>query len=301
MKIKSKNIMNDRPDLTIIGERINPGFRSSKALFDHRDIDGIQALAARQADAGASYLNVNIGTLALNDKAFMVDAIKGIQDVVDIPLSFDFPSFEVQELCLNNYDEKKANGEKPIINSISEHRADMMEALKVRPSKVIIMASERLEDGAGKPNKTARQVHEVTHRLTEKLVSQYGLGSDDVIADVSISTLASDIEGLTQMALDGIKLIGTDPDLSGIHMMGGISNIGMMLPNKTVHGTTLGNGIERAFLTIARPLGFDTILGTPWHNYDALPEDDFILNVFKDVIGLRGTDALRELRKLYAA
>lgn len=285
--------------LTILGERINPGFRSSKALFDNRDIPGVQALSKKQADAGADYINVNIGSIALNDKGFMVEMIKGIQEAVDVPLSFDFPSFEVQELCLNSYDDAKAKGRKPIINSISEHRGDMKEALKIRPARVIIMASERMEDGAGKPNKTPEQVHDVTLRMAEDLVCNYGLELDDIIADVSISTLASDTEGLTEMALEGVRLIGANPDLAGIHMMGGISNAGMMLPRKTPKGTALGNAIERSFLTIARPLGFDTILGTPWHNYDPLPEDDFILQTYRDIVKKRGMDALRTVRKLY--
>ena len=55
------------PGLTIIGERINPGFRSTKALFDNEDIGGIQDLAVRQAKAGASYLNVNAGDKAISD------------------------------------------------------------------------------------------------------------------------------------------------------------------------------------------------------------------------------------------
>lgn len=293
--------MNGLRPLTIIGERINPGFRSSKALFDDSDIAGIQALAVRQAEAGAACLNVNIGARALNDTAFMVDVIQAIQEVVELPLSFDFPSYKVQELCLTTYDENKAGGARPIVNSISEHRGDMMAALDIRPARAIIMASERLEDGAGKPNRTPEEVHAVTRRLSERIVAGHGLALDDIIADVSISTLASDTRGLTRMSLDSIALIGADPDLAGIHMMGGISNIGMMLPRKTVQGATLGNGIERAFLTIARPLGFDTVLGTPWHNYEPLSDDDPILAVFREVIGQQGTAALRALRKLYAA
>ena len=61
-------------DLLIIGERINPGFRSSKAFFDNSDFEGIQNLAIKQADAGASYLNINIGSRALDDFAFMHDS-----------------------------------------------------------------------------------------------------------------------------------------------------------------------------------------------------------------------------------
>ena len=41
-------------DIALIGERINPGFKSTKALFDNQDIAGIQALAVKQAQAGAS-------------------------------------------------------------------------------------------------------------------------------------------------------------------------------------------------------------------------------------------------------
>ncbi len=287
--------------LKIIGERINPGFRSSKVLFDNSDIDGIQQLARKQQDAGADYININIGSRALTDIGFMADVITAIQDAVDIPLSFDFPSYEVQKICLEAYDQSKAGGAKPIINSISEHREDMMDALNIRPSKVIIMASERLEDGAGKANKKAEQVHAVARRLSERLVDKYDLDRDDIIIDISITTLASDTEGLIRMALDGMVLIHQDPDLKGIHMMGGISNVGMMLPKKAVDGSPLKNSIERAFTSLACPRGFDMVLGTPWHDYSPLPEDHFVLNKFKQIIDLQGLDALRTLRSLYKA
>lgn len=288
-------------NLKIIGERINPGFRSSKALFDDSDIDGIQKLALKQQAAGAAYININIGSRALTDIGFMVDVIRGIQDAVDIPLSFDFPSFDVQKICLETYDQDKAGGEKPIINSISEHREDMMDVLNIRPSKVILMASERLEDGAGKANKKAEEVHGVARRLSEKLVDKFNLDRDDIIIDISITTLASDMEGLIHMALEGMMLIHNDPDLKGVHMMGGISNAGMMLPKRAVDGSPLKNSIERAFITLACPQGFDMVLGTPWHDYSSLPEDHFILNKFKEIIDLKGLAALRALRSLYKA
>ena len=69
------------PELSIIGERINPGFRSTKAMFDNSDIAAIQELAIKQADAGAVYLNTNIGTRALDDPEFMNEVIDGIQAV----------------------------------------------------------------------------------------------------------------------------------------------------------------------------------------------------------------------------
>ena len=147
-------------NLTIIGERINPGFKSTKELFENEDIGAIQALAVKQRDAGAAYLNVNIGVRAKNDPQFMSEIIRAIQDVVDIPLSFDFPNVEVQVNCLETYDQERGGGKKPIINSISEPRRDMMELLDVRPCRVVLMSSERLRDGAPKPNKTGAEMAE---------------------------------------------------------------------------------------------------------------------------------------------
>lgn len=283
--------------LIIVGERINPGFASSNALFENEDIPGIQALAKKQADAGADYLNVNIGNRAVSDTHFMREVIRAIQDTVDIPLSFDFPRLDVQEICLKTYDPAKARGRKPIINSVSETRMDMLEALRIAPAKVMVMASERSEGGEMVGNTLPAEVHAVAGRLARHLREKYGLGNDDVIVDVSISTFAADNRGLTRMALGGIELIGKDPVLRGIHMMGGLTNLGLMLPRKEFDGLKIQSAIERAFLTLAVPLGFDTVLATPWHDHSPLPEGHPALVAFKELVELQGADFLRRLRQ----
>ena len=290
------------PNLTIIGERINPGFKSSKALFDNEDLPGIQALAKRQADAGASYLNVNIGTKALDDPQFMKAVIEAIQAVVSIPLSFDFPHAEVQEICLKCFDQEKAGGRKPIINSVAETRLDMLELLKIRPFKLVVMASERLENGVPRPNKKSEQVIGVAHRMAKLLTgSPHNMPLDDILIDVSISLLAADTEGLTRMAIEAIREIGGAPTLKGIHIMGGLSNISGQLPAKAVDGSNLKLQLEEAFLTLTVPYGFDTILATPWKDYQLLPDDNPVLSAFKEIIALNGFDAMRKLRKLYSS
>lgn len=287
--------------LTIIGERINPGFKSTRALFENQDLAGIQALAHRQVEAGAACLNVNIGNRALDDSAFMAEVIRAIQAVVGVPLSFDFPSPAVQEVCLKTYDPDKAGGAKPIINSISETREEMLDLLAICPARVVLMASERLEDGVGRPNKTAREVADVARRMSRKLAREHAMALEDIFIDVSISTLASDTEGLVRMALDGIGLIGDDPEMAGVHIMGGLSNIGNMLPKKALDGSNLQHKLECVFLTLAVPRGFDVILGTPWKDYALLPEDDFVLGIFREVIARDGLDALRHVRRFYKA
>ncbi|MBI4987705.1 MAG: dihydropteroate synthase [Rhodocyclales bacterium] len=287
--------------LNIIGERINPGFKSTRALFDNEDIPGIQALAVKQAEAGAAYLNVNIGARALTDVDFMARVIRAIQEVVTVPLSFDFPSKAVQEVCLATYDPARAGGRLPIVNSITEHRWDLMELYGQYKFKVILMASERVEDGVARGNKTADEIYATAKRAALRLQRDYGMPLDDIFIDMSVSAIIADTESLNRGTIDAIRLIGGDPELKGVHMMGGLSNIGQQLPPKAADGSDLKHALENAFLTLTAPHGFDTVLGTPWRGYHPLPEEDYVFAVYRNFLEQTGTNALRAVRKFYRA
>lgn len=287
--------------LNIIGERINPGFKSTRALFDNEDIPGIQALAVKQAEAGAAYLNVNIGARALTDVDFMARVIRAIQEVVTVPLSFDFPSKAVQEVCLATYDPARAGGRLPIVNSITEHRWDLMELYGQYKFKVILMASERVEDGVARGNKTADEIYATAKRAALRLQRDYGMPLDDIFIDMSVSAIIADTESLNRGTIDAIRLIGSDPELKGVHMMGGLSNIGQQLPPKAADGSDLKHALENAFLTLTAPHGFDTVLGTPWRGYHPLPEEDYVFAAYRNFLEQTGTNALRAVRKFYRA
>ena len=293
--------MTTRFNIKIIGERINPGFKSTRALFDDSDIPGIQALAVKQAEAGASYLNVNIGARALTDHAFLTEAIRAIQAVVSLPLSFDVPSVDTHEICLATYDAARANGQLPIVNSITEHRWDAMRLYHARPFRVVVMASERMEDGVAKNNKSAQEISSTAKRAALRLRQEYGMAMDDIFIDMSVSAIIADTEGLNRATLDAIKILGSDPDLKGIHMMGGLSNVGQQLPPKAVDGSDLKHCLENAFLSLAVPHGFDTVLGTPWRGYEALPETHYVLSTYRNFLEQSGSNALRAVRKFYKA
>ncbi len=288
-------------NIGIIGERINPGFKSTRALFDNEDIPGIQALAVKQSEAGARYLNVNIGARALTDPQWMARVIEAIQEVVSIPLSFDFPSKSVQEICLSSYDPAKAGGELPIVNSITEHRWDLMELYGEHKFKVILMASERVEEGVAKGNKTANEIYSTARRSSLRLVEEYGMPLDHIFIDMSVSAIIADTEGLNSSTVQAIRLIGADPDLQGVHMMGGLSNIGQQLPPKAADGSDLKHSLENAFLTLTVPHGFDYVLGTPWRGYEQLDEEHYVLSTYRNFLEQRGSNALRAVRKFYRA
>jgi 5-methyltetrahydrofolate--homocysteine methyltransferase len=289
-------------DIKIIGERINPGFKSSKILFDNEDIAGLQALAVRQAESGAWYQDINIGARALTDSAFMAEVIRAVQSVVTTPLTFDFPSAEVQEVCLKTYDRTRAAGQMPMINSITEHRWNLMDLHKhFGPFKVIVMASERVEDGVAKGNKTAEEIYATAKRCAMRLHHEYGMAKNDILIDVSVSAIIADTTGLNRATLEAIKLIHNDPDLKGTFVMGGLTNIAQQMPKKAADGSELKHMLESAFLTLAVPFGFSAILGTPWKRHYPLPEENYVLAAYKNFLGQTGSNALRAVRKFYKA
>lgn len=285
--------------LSIIGERINPGFKSVKAMLDANDMAGIQALAVRQAEAGASYLDINLGPRAVNDPDHVRAVIGAVQSVVDTPLCFDFAEAAVQKVCLECYDADRAKGRVPLVNSAAETRWEMLDLLKPKPFKVILMASERLDGGTGRPNKTADDVVGVAKRMTARLLEETALKPDDIYVDVSIRAVAADTEGLTRMTIDAIRRIGADPALQGVHISGAISNLTQQLPSKTAAGEDFKSLLERAFLTLTVPYGLDTLIATPWRDFSLLPDDHPVVTGLREIMALKGFDALRRLRKLY--
>lgn len=285
-------------NLKIIGERINPGFKSSKLLFDSADFDGFARLAAEQQTRSASIINVNAGQQGLNDHNFLRQLVNTVQAAVDVPLSFDIPEIPGQRVCLETYDHAK-NG-KPLINSISELRWEMTDLLKDNPCKVLLMASERNENGEKVANRKPVEVFECARRMVTNLLSgNYGLAPNDIYIDVSVAPIAVDMEEMTKMAVESIGLIGSHPDFKGVHMSVGLSNISIMVPPKALDGSPLKILLESAFLTKTVPLGLDTIIGTAGRDYQVLPEDNFVMRGFTEALALSDIEAIMRIQALY--
>lgn len=287
-------------NLTVVGERINPGFAKSKKLLDDMDIGELAGLAVSQVQEGAGFLTINIGENPLDRLDFLRDLILSIQNAVDVPLSFDSPDPLVQEACLKVYDPKKSKGRKPIVNSVNEQRWEMLELLRIQPFRVVIMASERLENGQMKANRRSSDIAETARHLVARITDNTdAIAKDDIYVDVSLAPMASDSEGLAGMAVDAIERIGTNPALRDIHMIVGLSNLSIMLPSKAIDGSSLKVQLDSAFLTRTMPYGLDTILGTPGRDYRILPEDNFVLKGFDEAISLGGFESIMRIQKLY--
>ncbi|MEN6312006.1 MAG: dihydropteroate synthase [Acidobacteriota bacterium] len=288
------------PGLTIIGESINDSVPSTKKLFDENNVAGLLELARSQDEKGAAYIDVNVG---LRPPEFMADLVRRIQSVTAKPLSIDTPDPAIARAGLEAYDLERAGGRRPILNSVSPMRLEMLDLWAVRPFKPILMASERFEPGAGCAgmNRTAEETRRAAKALLEETRRRIpGFTNDQAIIDPGIAPVGGDCEGQLKRVLESLALIHGDPYFAGVHLSVGLSNFTVMLPSKRKDGTPVKGPLESAFLTLAMPGGLDTIIGSTIRKYEILAAGHPALDCLEDILKLEGLETLMRLKKFYS-
>jgi len=284
--------------LTIIGESINDSVPATKKMFDAGDVDGILRLARFQDEKGAGYIDVNVG---LRPPEFMAEMVTRIQQVTTKPLSIDTPDPEIAKAGLEAYDPDRAGGNKPLLNSISPLRVEMLELAAVEPFMPILLASERVEEGRSRPCRTADETCEAARFLLRAARQRCkGFTNEDCIIDPGIAPIASDSEGNLKRLLTAMEMIHGDPDFAGVHMSVGLSNFTVMLPSRRADGSPVKGPLESAFLAKAMPLGLDMIIGSVKRKYRLLPPDHPATACLEDLLEADGFDAIMRVREFYS-
>lgn len=287
------------PGLNIIAESINDSVPSTHILFEENNINGIIELAKFQAEKGAAYIDVNIG---LRSPGFMADVVNKIQQHISLPLSIDTPDPEIAAAGLEAYNPELAGKRKPILNSISQARLEMFDIYPKQPFIPILLVTEGLDaDGVIKMNKTAEETH-ATAKIMINIAREHMqcIDNKSVILDPGIAPIGSDSEGHFKRLMNSIKLIHQDSDFDGVNMSVGLSNFTIMLPAKRADGSPVKGPLESAFLTMAMPMGFNTIIGSVKRNYSLLKEDDPAMQCLKDIMELDGYDVIMRVMNFYS-
>ncbi|MDQ1257722.1 MAG: 5-methyltetrahydrofolate corrinoid/iron sulfur protein methyltransferase [Candidatus Hydrogenedentes bacterium] len=281
--------------LTIIGESINDSVPSTKKLFEANDLDGIMALAKMQDEGGATYIDVNVG---LRSPEFMADMVRQVQQVTAKPLSIDTPDYDLAAAGLKAYDPAKAGGRPPVLNSIAATRVKMFDLYKVQPFMPLLLSCESEVDGASKPNRTGQENYEAAKGLLMK-AREYGIPNDHCIFDPGIAPIGSDTEGINKMVVESLRLMHEDPEFAGAHRSVGLSNFTVMLPMKRADGSPVKSPLESAFLTVAMPLGLDTVIGSVKRKYELLGPDDDALVCLKETLERDGHECIMRVMEFY--
>ncbi len=284
------------PNLTIIGESINDSVPSTHKFFEAGDITGLKELAIAQDVGGAGYIDVNVGP---RSGEFLAEMVRNVQSVTIKPLSIDTPDPAMAEIGLKAYDRDRAGGVMPILNSISPLRMEMFDLYKIMPFMPILLASERVENGVGKPNHAAEEVYQ-TALLMVREAAKHGIPVDQCIIDPAISPIGADTEGRFHCLMGAIRLIHGDPELKGVHMSVGLSNFSVMIPPKRADGSPSKGPLESAFLTMAVPMGMDFVIGSVKRKYEILTPDHPAMQCLNDCMTLEGFDVIMRVQEYYA-
>ena len=287
------------PGLTIIAESINDSVPSTHTLFEENNIDGIVELARYQAEKGAAYIDVNVG---VRSPGFMAEVVKKIQQHISLPLSIDTPDPEIAAAGLEAYNAERAGNQKPILNSISEARLEMFDLYSKQPFIPVLLVTEGMDDSGGiVMNKTAEQTYTTAKSMVaiaRKRIEH--LANDQIILDPGIMPIGSDSKGYFKRFMDAIKLIHQDRDLAGVNMSIGLSNFTAMLPSKKADGSPVKGPLESALLTMAMPLGLNTVIGSVKRKYSLLPDDDSAMQCLKDVVALEGIEVVMRVMSYFS-
>ena len=285
--------------LTIIGESINDSVPSTHAIFEKNDLAGIVALAKSQAESGAAYIDVNVG---IRPPEFMAEVVKKIQEHLSLPLSIDTPDPAIAAAGLEAYNPGRADGRKPVLNSISQARLEMFELYAKKPFIPILLVTEGEDSsGAMRMNKTAEETY-ATAKAMVSIARQRmkDVPNHELILDPGIVPIGADTEGNFKRLMTAIRMIHEDADLKGVKMSVGLSNFTVMLPAKRADGSPVRGPLESAFLTLAMPLGFNTAVASVKRNYTLLPDDHPAMQCLRDVLTLDGFNAIMRVMSFYS-
>jgi len=232
--------------MEIIGEKINTTRKDVEKAVRERNSAFIQDLARIQAEAGATYLDVNSG-LALypeeeaEDFAWLVPLI---QKAVDLPLCIDSGRSQPIEAAL------KLHRGKAMINSVNGDPAKMGEVfplVKEHRSKVIALTSSK----EGGIPVTSNQRLEIAQTIATE-AQKYGIPLGDIYFDPLVLTLSTEHRNgiLFLETLRGIK-----EGFGEAKTVSGLSNISFGLPKRKV--------LNQAFLLLALGCGMDAAILDP--------------------------------------
>ena len=227
----------------IIGERINPtGKKLFKQALVENNIDYILTQALSQVQGGAEILDVNVGLPGIDEREMMIDTIKSLQAVVDVPLQIDSTIPEVLEAALRVY-----NG-KPLVNSVNgeeESLNNVLPLVKKYGAGVIGLALDK--DGI--PKKAEDRVA-IAKKIMDRAVAM-GIPKEDIYIDCLTLTASAEQEGV----METLNALHTVKHELGLKTVLGVSNISFGLPNRVL--------VNHIFLTMALTNGLDLAIINP--------------------------------------
>ena len=226
--------------MIFIGERINTGFKDIKQAVMDKDPAPLQDWAAKQTDAGATFLDVNLGAVS-SDPADMCWMVETVQQAVDTPICIDTNKPNILSEAI------KACKPGTLINSTTAapEKLDVMMPIAAENDASIIGL---VMDESGTPKNADKRVENAGMIIAKAM--ELGMEPDRVFLDPIVMPLKF-MQEQAQQILDAtrhFKLFSNPPP----HVVCGLSNVS--------NGTTHKGLINRIFLSMAIGCGMDAAI-----------------------------------------
>ena len=234
-----------------IGERINGMFTDVKQAIAEKNKQVIGELAKKQTEAGAAYLDVNVGTAAADQEGTMQWLVETIQETCQTPLSLDSqkPSVIAAGLKVLNAENGVILNSSPLNRKTDEQILDKyIEMAEQAGPKASIIALTM--DKNGVPQDVDSRVAiaaEIVSKAMEKGFGTERLFIDAIVLPVKVPN-AQVQPGNILAAMDQIRLLAEPAP----HMTIGLSNVSQ--------GATERSLINSVFLAMAVSHGLDSAI-----------------------------------------
>lgn len=222
----------------------------------------LRHLVTSQVAEGADYLDVNV------DNFFTMEGIghEGARTVLGhildliaecgdgVPPCIDSSDPTLLEFGLRHYHENLKGQKVPLVNSVTVNRLEALQMRQDFPFAVVGMLLEKAGDDAatGFTDIADASIYHETAKQIFEAARGAGFDAGDVYFDPTVGPLGADMVGYTKRTFEGIKMIREDADMSGAHVVLGLSNCSDGLPRRLA--------INRAYLRVAMEYGVDAAI-----------------------------------------
>ncbi len=239
--------------MIFIGERINTGFKDIKAAVVEHDPQPIKDWAEKQAKAGSTYLDVNLGA-ASNKVEDLLWMIETVENTVELPISIDNNKPAMLKEAI------PACKKPPLVNSlvaIDERMDELMPVIADNGASFIGLCMD--EDGS--PKSADKRVENAGKIMAKAM--EYGIDSDQVFLDPIVMPLKFMQEQCSEImkAAQQFTMFSDPPP----HVVCGLSNVAnstkhKRLINRVFCAMMVANGLDAVICDICDDELVDTIL-----------------------------------------
>jgi len=229
--------------MIIVAERINATRKSIAKALEAKDAAFIRNVAARQAECGADYIDVNAGSDVKREADNLAWLVRTVQEAVDLPCAIDSANPDALAAGLD------AHQGTPMINSISgetERWEKVLPLVKDTDCKLVVLGM----DDSGMPETYEGRI-EICRSLFDRLTAA-GLKPDNLYFDPLVKPVCTN-PAEVDAVLRTFSHIAQE--FQGAHTMCGLSNISFGIPER--------RRVNCAFMAIAVYAGMDAAIIDP--------------------------------------